>query len=120
LEIIIYLAQEISEDIILSRVGVIIRRGLDWMIGFIDILYTTLTNTVNYSAIVDLHTLQFAVTHTLVSSVYDCLHYPFPAKGFNTGATTVSLKHTFQISLYYRTHKVFSSLPDFQLSAELA
>jgi hypothetical protein len=31
----------------------------------------------------------------------------------------VSLNHTLQISLYYSTHKVFSSVPDFQLSTEI-
>jgi hypothetical protein len=39
---------------------------------------------------------------------------------FNTGTITLSLNHTLQISLYYSTHKDFSSLPDFQLSTELS
>jgi hypothetical protein len=46
------------------------RRVLDWMIGFIDTLYTPLGTTDNYSAIADLHTLQFTVTHALVFSVF--------------------------------------------------
>jgi hypothetical protein len=51
----------------LPRVRVVtIRRSLNWMIGFIDRLYTPLRTTRNYSAIAELHTLQFAVTHTLV------------------------------------------------------
>jgi hypothetical protein len=49
-----------------SRVRVVtIRRVLDWMIGFTDNLYTPLVITGDYSAIADLHTLQFTITHTL-------------------------------------------------------
>jgi hypothetical protein len=44
---------------------VTIRRGLDWMIGFIDTLYTPLGTTCNYSATADLQTVQFTFTHTL-------------------------------------------------------
>jgi hypothetical protein len=44
--------------------GVTYRRVLDWMIGFIDTLYTQLGTTGSYSAI-ELHTLQFSVTHAL-------------------------------------------------------
>jgi hypothetical protein len=40
------------------------------MIGFIDTLYTVLGTTGNYSAIADLHTLQFTVAHTLGFSVF--------------------------------------------------
>jgi hypothetical protein len=43
---------------------------MDWMIGFIDTLYTVLGTTGNYSAIADLHTLQFTVTHALEFSVF--------------------------------------------------
>jgi hypothetical protein len=46
------------------------RRVLVWMIGFIDFLYTPLGTTGNYSAIADLHTLQFTVTHTLEFSAF--------------------------------------------------
>jgi hypothetical protein len=48
----------------------IYRRGLVWMIGFIDTLFTQLGTTGNYSAIADLHTLQFTVTHALGFSVF--------------------------------------------------
>jgi hypothetical protein len=43
---------------------------LDWMIGFIDTLYTVLGTVGSYSAIVNLHTLQFTVTHALRFSVF--------------------------------------------------
>jgi 3-deoxy-D-arabino-heptulosonate 7-phosphate (DAHP) synthase class II len=46
------------------------RQVLDWMIGFIDTLDTVLGTTGNYSAIADLHTLQFTVTHALGFSVF--------------------------------------------------
>jgi hypothetical protein len=46
------------------------RQVLDWMIGFIDTLYIQLLTTGNYSAIADLHTLQFTVTHALRFSVF--------------------------------------------------
>jgi hypothetical protein len=42
---------------------------LDWMIGFIDTLYTPL-NYRQYSAIADLHALHFTVTHALGFSVF--------------------------------------------------
>jgi hypothetical protein len=57
----------------MSREGglcVTYRRVLDWMIGFIDILFTQLGTTGNYSAIADLPTLQFTVTHALGFSVF--------------------------------------------------
>jgi hypothetical protein len=44
--------------------------GYGLLYGFIDHLYTVLETTTNYSAIADLHTLQFTVTYTLVFSVF--------------------------------------------------
>jgi hypothetical protein len=56
---------------VLSRIMVMTVIGvLDWMIGFIDTSYTPLRSTVNHSAIADVQTLQFSVTHTLVFSVF--------------------------------------------------
>jgi hypothetical protein len=57
---------------ILSRVWVCrtYRRVLNWMIGFINSLYMQLGTTGKYSAIADLHTLQFTVTHTPGFSVF--------------------------------------------------
>jgi hypothetical protein len=43
---------------------------LDWMIGFIAPYTFTLETTSNYSAIADLHTLQFTIAHTLGLSVF--------------------------------------------------
>jgi hypothetical protein len=40
------------------------------MTGFIDTLYIQLGITRNYSAIADLHTLQFTITHALGFSVF--------------------------------------------------
>jgi hypothetical protein len=59
---------------ILSCAGVcvwLIRQVLDWMIGFIDALFTQLETTGSYSAIAGLHTLQFIVTHTSGLSVFN-------------------------------------------------
>jgi hypothetical protein len=50
------------------------RRVLDGMIGFFGILYTPLATTGNYSAIADLHTLYFTVTHTHTLRVLSLLH----------------------------------------------
>jgi hypothetical protein len=59
---------------ILSRFRVVAcvtyRRVLEWVIGFIDTLFTQLGTTCNYSAIADLHTLQFTTAHTLGFSVF--------------------------------------------------
>jgi hypothetical protein len=46
------------------------RRGFDWIIGFIYILFTQPGTTSNYSAISDLHTVQLTVTHALGFSVF--------------------------------------------------
>jgi hypothetical protein len=48
----------------------LIRRGLDWRIGFIGTLFTQLGTTGNYSAIAILHTLQFTVAHSRVLSLH--------------------------------------------------
>jgi hypothetical protein len=51
--------------------GWLIRRVLDWVIGFIaPHTFTQFRTTVNYSASAILHTLQFTVTHVLVFSVF--------------------------------------------------
>jgi hypothetical protein len=64
------------------------RRVLDSMIGFNDTLKTPLGTTGNYSAIADLHTSQFTVTHTLGFSVFISR---ILATDFNTAVTLVSL-----------------------------
>jgi hypothetical protein len=53
---------------ILSRVGVIIRRGLDWMFGFIALIHST-RNYKKYSAIANLRTLQFNAANTNLLSM---------------------------------------------------
>jgi hypothetical protein len=47
------------------------RRSVDWMIGFIASLYTSLRSTRNYSSIADLHTLQFTAANTSVLSLLE-------------------------------------------------
>jgi hypothetical protein len=60
----------ISGNNIVTYRGCCIRRVLDWMIGYTDALYIQLGTTGNYSAIADLHTLYFTVTHALGFSVF--------------------------------------------------
>jgi hypothetical protein len=61
---------------ILSRLRVVtIRRGIHWMIGFIDTLDSPLGTTGSYSAIADLQTLQFTAAN---SSVLSLLQSPLP------------------------------------------
>jgi hypothetical protein len=77
--------------------------------------YTQTRDYKQYSAIADLHTLQFTAANT---SVLSLLQSPLSVswqRDFNTGTVTVSLSYKLQISRYCRTHKVFSSQPDFQL-----
>jgi hypothetical protein len=68
---------------------VTVRRGLDWMVGFINLLYTQLRTTSNYSVTADLHTLQFTVIHTLGFSVFTSR---ILATDLNT--VSLSLQHT--------------------------
>jgi hypothetical protein len=54
---------------ILSRVGVTIRRGLDWMFGFIaPYTFTHFGTTGNYSAIAILHTITHAIGFSVLTS----------------------------------------------------
>jgi hypothetical protein len=84
--------------IILSRVRglrVTYRRVLDWMIGFINTLYIQLGTPCNYSAISDLYTLQFTVTHALEFLVF-------------TSRILATDFHTVVISVCHcSTHEVF-------------
>jgi hypothetical protein len=45
-------------------------RILDWIIGFIDILYTVVGTTGNYIAIADLHNLHVTVTNAIGFSLF--------------------------------------------------
>jgi hypothetical protein len=86
--------------------------GCGFVNGYIDHLYTGLGTTGNYSAIANLHNLQFAVTRTLGLSVFTSL---ILVTDFNTGTITFSLNYALQIPLYNSTQKWFFSQPDFQL-----
>jgi hypothetical protein len=49
------------------------RHVLDWMVEFIDTLFTQSGTTGSYITIANLHTLQFTVTHSLGFSVFTSL-----------------------------------------------
>jgi hypothetical protein len=105
---------------ILSRLGVTIRRAMDWMIGIFDTLYTPPGTSGNYSAITDLHTLQF---NDIQTSFLSLLQFPMSVSWQRLLTQELyqsDCNWTLQISLYYRTHTDFSSLPDFQLLTELS
>jgi hypothetical protein len=89
---------------------------MNWMIGFIDTIHTPFGTTGNYSAIADLHTLQFIVKHTHTHTPgFSVSTSRILAMDFNTATITVLLNYTLQISRYYSTRKDFSSQLDFQL-----
>jgi hypothetical protein len=103
------------------------RRGMDWILELLTILYTTR----NY-------TLQFTDTHRLVYSVYYSLHKPFSGNGFYRGrffnfphsgplvtAASAELVSTANSQLtgpqaggHYTSLLVFSSQADFQLGMD--
>jgi hypothetical protein len=62
-----YISVFVKYTLILSLVEVTIDGVSNWIIGFIDTLYTILETTGNYSEAADLHNLQFTVTHALGS-----------------------------------------------------
>jgi hypothetical protein len=91
---------------ILSRIKVVtVRRGMDRMIGFADTLYTVLGTTGNNSAIADLHTLQFTVTHALGFSVFTSR---ILVTDFN--------KRIIPAHCNYSTHDVYFAQPNFFLA----
>jgi hypothetical protein len=86
---------------------------MDGIIGFIDhsqvVLQTTITLSLFTHFTVHCYT-RWCPQSITVSTIR------FLATDFNTGTIRVSLNYTLQISLYYSTRKVFSSLPDCQLT----
>jgi hypothetical protein len=76
---------------------VTLRRGMDWMIGFIGHLHTPLGTTSNYSAIAHLHTLPFTVTHILVVS-WQRIH----------NSLTVTMHNVFKSPNTLETHRTLN------------
>jgi hypothetical protein len=74
---------------VLSRVRVTTRGGFGLGIGFIDHLYTQLGTTSNYSAIANLHALQFTTAHAK-SLPSACLHQQLHGNGSNSGDSSAS------------------------------
>jgi hypothetical protein len=90
---------------------VTIRRDLDWMFGFITLIHST-RNYKYYSAIANHSTLQFTATNTSICSLLQP-SLSVSLQRILTQELTVSLSYTLKISLYYSTHKVFSSQKTF-------
>jgi hypothetical protein len=82
------------------------RWGIDWMSGFIVTLYTPLGPTRDYSAIADLHTLQFTVTHTHTHTLGFSV---FTSRFLSTDFNTVII---YQSHCNCSTHEVFLAQPN--------
>jgi hypothetical protein len=62
---------QLKHNLIWSLIGVTYKTGSVLMIGFIaPYTFTQLGTTCNYSAVIDLHTLQFTVKHAVGFSVF--------------------------------------------------
>jgi hypothetical protein len=110
-------------SIVTCWVCVTIRQDMDWIIGFIDHLYTPLVTIGNYSAIANLHTLKFT-TAPAKHFPACCLNLPFPGNGdfsaFSAHVVSSQYRTACALSMCFKTLNIIlccnCQLPTISLS----